>query len=481
MDCLAGICGERAQPLTFDKDPRTDAFEAACKLSANFARVAFDCTNQGPTNIDGKNLTQAQYKRVSPESQPVVRAMLTAVCSRLLDKEALQPSKEDAKVWMVAARFVSNRLQDSAKACPGRNADMTPGQAEQMRQALGQIEAASKLIYNFDTVVKDITNSRSVGVYGEELTQPELKRIDPKNKALVEAMLKEVCNRLFGKAAVDPRSLDDMKVWAAAAGFFAQRVQCPDSECPTDRVPDMTVHAGRQLRQVCVRMEAACKLSSNMASVSTDITNANPKTQTELQRIDVKNQTAVDNMLKAVVALLLNQSVPMPSTQSEAAVWKDAAVYLHRRIQSKGEDCPGRAPDMSPLAAAMMRRILGQIEAHAKLYSNLEKVVEDITNPNPKTQLNLKRVDRTNQKSVDIMVREVCSRLLGTRTNEPESVTQTQVWADAAEYLHGRIQSSVAQCPGRDPDMSREAATEMRKVLAQITSTKVNAELVMKK
>merc|ERR1712048_996747 len=127
-------------------------------------------------------------------------------------------------------------------------------------------------------------------------------------------------------------------------------------------------------------------------------------------------------------------------------------------IQSKGEDCPGRAPDMSPLAAAMMRRILGQIEAHAKLYSNLEKVVEDITNPNPKTQLNLKRVDRTNQKSVHLMVQEICGRLLGTRKNEPESAAQTQVWADAAKYLHGRIHSSVAQCPGREPDVSREAA-----------------------
>jgi len=148
------------------------------------------------------------------------------------------------------------------------------------------------------------------------------------------------------------------------------------------------------LRQVLARMEAAYKLSSNMADVSTDITNSNPTTQPQLERIDVQNKPAVDNMLKAVVALLLNRSVPTPSTPSEAAVWKDAAVYLHGRIQGTAQDCPGRAPDMSPHAAMMMRRILGQIEAYAKLYSNFEKVVEDITNPNPKTQLNLNRVNR---------------------------------------------------------------------------------------
>merc|ERR1712187_425093 len=272
-----------------------------------------------------------------------------------------------------------------------------------------------------------------------------------------------------------------MKVWADAAGFFAQRVQCTsiDNSYMNERKPDMTAHAGQQLREVLARMEAAYRLSFNMQAVCADITNSKPETQLELKRIATQNKPAVEKMLNAVVAHLLNRSVATPSTTSEAAVWADAAVHLSARIQSTEEDCPGRAPDMSWFAGFMMRKVLAQIEAHAKLYSNHENVVKDITNPNPLTQLSLKRVDSTSQKSVDVMVREVCGRLLGTRTTEPESVIQSQVWADAATYLHGRIQSSAWQCKGRNPDMSHGAATELRKVLAQITSTKVNVESAM--
>jgi hypothetical protein len=155
---------------------------------------------------------------------------------------------------------------------------------------------------------------------------------------------------------------------------------------------------------------------------------------------------------------------------AHASVWVDAAVYLAGRIQSEEEDCPGRAPDMSPIAGMMMRKTLAGIEASCRLLCNQEKVVQDITNPDPETQKKLARVQRTHQASVDQMVREVCGRLLGSKSKEPESDKQAQVWRDAASYLNGRIQSSASQCRGRAPDMTPAAASALRAVLSQIDS-----------
>merc|ERR1719163_930546 len=99
---------------------------------------------------------------------------------------------------------------------------------------------------------------------------------------------------------------------------------------------------------------------------------------------------------------------------------------------------PGRGPDMSPAQAAAMRTVTAQIEAASKLMSNRERVVQDITNPGPRavgggqlTQSNLKRVDRRHQASVDAMVREVCSRLLGNQMSMPSAAQEVVVWAEA--------------------------------------------------
>merc|ERR1712048_1034126 len=158
-----------------------------------------------------------------------------------------------------------------------------------------------------------------------------------------------------------------------------------------------------------------------------------------------------------------------PSTQGEGKVWADAATYLFARIQSSSEECPGRHADMSPIAAMMMRRVLAQFEAFGKLYSNKQTVVQDIINPSPQTQPELKRVESKYKAAVESMVDEVCARLIGKRNKEP-TPQEGQVWNDAATYLHGRIQSSARQCPDRASDMSPDAATEMRKVLAGINS-----------
>jgi hypothetical protein len=181
-------------------------------------------------------------------------------------------------------------------------------------------------------------------------------------------------------------------------------------------------------------------------------------------------------MLTAVCGRLLGKAVSGPSTPEEAMVWAQAAMFESGRIQGSADACPGRAPDMSSYAAAEMRTALGQIEAASKLFSNHEKVVQDITNPGPNgvnggqlTQTHLKRMDRQHQASVDAMMKEVRSRLLGNKVSEP-TTEQVAVWGEAARFFVARFQTSAGECPGRQADMSSAAATAMCTVLAQITS-----------
>lgn len=180
-------------------------------------------------------------------------------------------------------------------------------------------------------------------------------------------------------------------------------------------------------------------------------------------------------------------------------MFAELSITLHQRIQASEVDCPGRNPDMSPEAAAAMRKVLASIpnqrgrihpsirEAAQMLMSNRERVVLDITNPGPKniegkplTQMELKRVDQRSRVSVDAMIGEVCCRLLGRKMSKPSTPEEARVWAEAARYLSGRIQGTPDEKPGRNPDMSSGASTAMRAVLASVASlegdTVVDAE-----
>merc|ERR1711904_207391 len=125
----------------------------------------------------------------------------------------------------------------------------------------------------------------------------------------------------------------------------------------------------------------------------------------------------------------------------------------------------------SIFAAASMQKVLAQIEASSKLTSNCDTVVKDICNQGSTavnggsvTQTDLKRLQPGQQQSVQAMVIEVCGRLLG----KQEGPSDAQVWAEAAKYLHQRIQAPSKEMPGRTRDMSVAAATAMRTVLAQL-------------
>jgi len=386
-------------------------------------------------------------------------------------------------VWMQAARFLGRRVQGSAGECNGREPDMSAGSAEALRAAAARIEAASKLISNREVVARDITNPGPRGVKGGVLSQGGLKRLDSKHYSTVDTMLQEVSRRLLGKGA-DTTTGD--QVWADAAKFFSARVQDPQSMCDVpheNRKADMSMAAAKALRTTLGQMEAAHRLLLNRQMVLQDITNAGqqalkggPLTQLALQRVDSRQTAAVDAMLQALISRLNGREVSGPSAAEEALVWVQAATYLSGRIQSSAGEMPGREPDMGRAAARAMKAALAEFEASSKLMSNRETVVLDITNSGPSavkggrlTQGNLKRVDGQHRGAVDKMTLELCGGLLGRQMKGP-APGEAQAWEQAAAFLNSRIQKSKSDCPGRNADMSADAAAAMRAVLAVIAS-----------
>ena len=126
-------------------------------------------------------------------------------------------------------------------------------------------------------------------------------------------------------------------------------------------------------------------------------------------------------------------------------------------------------------------------EAARKLISNHSTVLKDLANPSkagvlsgkPLTQQELQRVAFDDSAYADQFLRETARRLLGRRAGvddlavylDPSAPHQAVVWAQAATYLAGRIQSEAGdfpQHPGRSPDMSPAAAAAMQAVLAEI-------------
>lgn len=486
MDCLAFICGGRPAAKALGVVQKEQAaVDAACKLIANFEKVVQDITNEGPLGLGGGQITQVELKRVDPKDISHVRAMVKGVCSILLGKVLPKmPTPEEALVWNQAARFLGSRIQGSPEDCPGREADMSQAAATAMCKALGQVEVGCKLISNRERVVNDITNPDP-----EPKSQQDLKRVDSKHNASVDEFVREVYSRLLGKPKTDVPAAGKPMVWAEAAKFLAARIQEPSdfAACQRagfrDRKADMTPAAAMALRTILGQVEAGLLLTSNRETVVKDITNPGPQavrggemTQPDLKRLSSQHKDSVDNMVKAVAMRLLGEGGSAPSTLEEAQAWAGAAVFLSKRIQSRPDECDGRKADMSPNAAKEMRTVLAQTEAASKLISNRDTVVQDITNAGPLavrggqlTQLNLMRVDKKHKASVDAMVQQLWSGLLGGSISSP-TPAEARIWTQAANFFNGRIQAYAEECYGREPDMSYTAAAEMRVMLAQITN-----------
>merc|ERR1719327_1632618 len=181
------------------------SLEAAQMLMSNHVRVVQDITNPGPNNIDGKKLTQTDLKRVDIKHQELVGAMVRDVCCSLVGKATPKPlTSEEKLVWAEAACFLSARIQGTPDEMPGRKPDMSSAAANALRTKLAQMEAGHMLMSNRERVVQDITNPGPKNIDGKALTQTELKRVDIKHEASVNAMIKEVSSRLLGKPPSTP-------------------------------------------------------------------------------------------------------------------------------------------------------------------------------------------------------------------------------------------------------------------------------------
>eukprot|EP00327_Prymnesium_parvum_P016151 CAMPEP_0113234096 /NCGR_PEP_ID=MMETSP0008_2-20120614/2836_1 /TAXON_ID=97485 /ORGANISM="Prymnesium parvum" /LENGTH=599 /DNA_ID=CAMNT_0000080925 /DNA_START=55 /DNA_END=1854 /DNA_ORIENTATION=- /assembly_acc=CAM_ASM_000153 len=124
-------------------------------------------------------------------------------------------------------------------------------------------------------------------------------------------------------------------------------------------------------------------------------------------------------------------------------------------------------------------------EAANAIIRNHERLVLDITNPSPSlnidgkplTQLELCRLPHVDAPHVDTFLREVSRRLLGRQLPvhegleefaDPSIPRQNEAWQACHVYLQARLQSTAAQKPDREPDMSSSAAAAMVAVMAEV-------------
>merc|ERR1719428_1088122 len=251
--------------------------------------------------------------------------MLREVCDRLLGggspvmtsvKSLSDPEcKEKALVWADAASFFASRIQGPSDECDfphqNRKADMSSAAATALRTTLARMEAAHRLASNCERVIQDITNPGPNNIDGKKLTQLSLTRVDPRNKASVEAMVQAVCSRLLGQEVSGPSTPEEALVWVQAATFLSGRIQKSYGEMP-GRAPDMSFNAGIAMQKVLAQIEAASKLISNREKVVKDICNSGSSainggqvTQTELKRLPPGQQSSVDAMMREVCGRLL--------------------------------------------------------------------------------------------------------------------------------------------------------------------------------
>jgi len=467
--------------------------EAACKLINNHDVVVKDITNPGPLGVKGGKLSQSSLRRLDRQHSEKVGAMLRELSSRLLGNNIELPAVSDMSIWIDAAAFFGSRIQGSKEECPRRDADMSIRAARALRTAVGQLEAACKLISNREKVVLDLVNPGPNNIEGKNLTQTGLKRVDSKHKAVVEDMVKALGSRLLGQGVASPLQPEEGLVWLEAATFLADRVQGTQAAMPY-RDPDMSANAAKAFKGVLAEFEAVGKLTSNRETVVRDITNPGPVgvnggtlSQKSVKRVALVHFASVDAMVGELSNRILGRKVYAPSSSGEAGVWAEAAAFFNSRIQDSAGAFPGREADMGQAAAAVLAKNLASIatksgdidaashEAATKLISNQVRVVKDITNPGPNnidgkrlTQMDLKRVGSNSQVLVGAMVREVCCCLLGKPMLKQLAPEEAQVWAAAATFLSGRIQGKPEEMPGRAPDMSSGAATVLRAKLAQV-------------
>jgi hypothetical protein len=108
-----------------------------------------------------------------------------------------------------------------------------------------------------------------------------------------------------------------------------------------------------------------------------------------------------------------------------------------------------------------------KLEAARKLISNYERVVVDATSQSPISQAQLQRVRADGAEHVEQVMREVARKLLGLPSEES---CKSEVAQGCAAYFAQRTQSTGQQCPGREADMSAEAAAAFVGAVKEVAS-----------
>lgn len=119
------------------------------------------------------------------------------------------------------------------------------------------------------------------------------------------------------------------------------------------------------------RQAIARKLIDNHCLVLRDICNECPTTQLQLKRLPPSAARHADAALREVARRLCGKSaevksipaeqIDMRSPPAQVQAWSSLATYLSGRIQSRDNERPGRAPDMSPESAELLRAVLQQL------------------------------------------------------------------------------------------------------------------------
>jgi len=110
-----------------------------------------------------------------------------------------------------------------------------------------------------------------------------------------------------------------------------------------------------------------------------------------------------------------------------------------------------------------------EVAAARKLISNYPRVVADATSKSPISQHQLHRISLEDAGYVEQCLREVVRELLGIPSEEmARGPRAAQAWSACEHYFAVRTQSTNQDCPGREADMSREAAAAFQAALKTV-------------
>jgi len=99
-----------------------------------------------------------------------------------------------------------------------------------------KVEAARKLISNYQRCVTDATSQSPISQHG-------LRRVSPANAEYVEQAMREVARQLLGlPSAEKPANAESAQVRQTLAAYYEQRTQATDQQCP-GRAADMSQEA----------------------------------------------------------------------------------------------------------------------------------------------------------------------------------------------------------------------------------------------